>query len=316
MKTQGLQVYYRGYLKSCNYACSYCPFSKKKMSERQLMKDREALFRFIDRIGKLEETKGERFAVQIVPYGEALIHDFYWEAMAKLSCLSCCDAVGCQTNLSFPVEKMISKFSENQGNVEKLRLWCTYHPAMTGKEDFLKQSQSLRDRGVKHCIGAVGNPENIQDIKALRRELPPEIYFWINRMDGLKRQYTSQEKKALEEIDPFFHSELSYPAAACENCKNSWFVQADGRVTPCNLSKSSLGNLYDNEFGSSCKTPGSMSGACKCFLAYCNRLDREENMWFYPYPAFRILNYPAAICLDTDQTIVGKGGEGGFIGNG
>ena len=73
------QICYRGSLKSCNYSCSYCPFSKKKSSTKELQQDREALFRFVESI---EGPCGHVQAVQIVPYGEALLHGYYWEALA------------------------------------------------------------------------------------------------------------------------------------------------------------------------------------------------------------------------------------------
>ena len=41
-------VLYRGSLKSCNYCCSYCPFSKRRASERELQEDRERWLRFVD----------------------------------------------------------------------------------------------------------------------------------------------------------------------------------------------------------------------------------------------------------------------------
>ena len=39
-------ILYRGSLKSCNYRCNYCPFSKHPRSERELLRDREQWFRF------------------------------------------------------------------------------------------------------------------------------------------------------------------------------------------------------------------------------------------------------------------------------
>ena len=42
-----------------------------------------------------------RFALMVVPYGEALIHPWYWEGLAFLSRLKQAEAVGVQTNFSF-----------------------------------------------------------------------------------------------------------------------------------------------------------------------------------------------------------------------
>ena len=40
-----LSILYRGPLSSCNYACDYCPFAKRKESYAQLEVDRRALER-------------------------------------------------------------------------------------------------------------------------------------------------------------------------------------------------------------------------------------------------------------------------------
>ena len=43
----GKTLLYRGILKSCNYHCSYCPFSKHPMTARELKKDRDQWFSFV-----------------------------------------------------------------------------------------------------------------------------------------------------------------------------------------------------------------------------------------------------------------------------
>ena len=76
-------ILYRGSLKSCNYHCSYCPFSKHPMSARALEKDREQWFSFI----RSFQEKAERMqigALMVVPYGEAMIHRWYWEGLAHV----------------------------------------------------------------------------------------------------------------------------------------------------------------------------------------------------------------------------------------
>ncbi len=43
-------ICYRGSLKSCNYRCSYCPFSKHRASVQELEKDRQNFGRFCESI--------------------------------------------------------------------------------------------------------------------------------------------------------------------------------------------------------------------------------------------------------------------------
>ena len=69
------QWYYRGCLYSCNYSCTYCPFSKRPHANREeLAKDEECLTRFVSSLMEKTEEDKEKCAVQIVPYGEAMVH--------------------------------------------------------------------------------------------------------------------------------------------------------------------------------------------------------------------------------------------------
>ena len=316
------QWYYRGSLKSCNYACSYCPFSKKKGSRRELEKDRAAWFRFVKHMNAEEHLGG---AIQVVPYGEALIHSYYWEGLAALSKNPRLDAVGAQTNLSFPAEQMLSLFQEKGGETDKLRLWGTFHPEMTTVDQFVSQCELLTRWHISYCVGAVGNPANEKDILHLRAALPPAVYLWINKMDGLKRQYTPAERNAFLEIDPYFEMELAHHVADETSCHDNRFVEADGTMGRCNLCPSILGNLYhqDHEIKPgkvlhtnepSLQKPGHAPRKdtscarkeCSCYLAYCNRKE-DDLLFFQPYPAFRIPSYPKATFFDVDGTLIPQG---------
>lgn len=277
------QWYYRGYLKSCNYSCHYCPFSKKRGNAREEQKDKQALFRFIARLNDFPDAAG---AVLIVPYGEALIHPYYWEGLARLSQNPRIDAVGAQSNFSFPVKDMLSVYRACGGITDKLRLWGTFHPEMTTAEHFLEQCALLSGQHIAYCVGAVGVPENLASIRRLRESLPGSIYLWINRMDGLKRAYTPNEINDFLEIDPFFELELTHYRADSSRCADNRFVEADGTMHRCNLSGQSLGNIYAVS-SITAAPPLCTRKECSCYLAYCNRMEPELKP-FMPYPLFRI----------------------------
>ena len=133
------QWYYRGSLKSCNYSCSYCPFSKRAYSRQNIQKDQEAFLRFTDHMVK-QQNGG---AVQVVPYGEALIYPYYWKGLAALSKSPAIDAVGAQSNFSFPVGQMLAVYQKHGGDMGKLRLWGTFHPEMTSVGQFAQQCHLL-----------------------------------------------------------------------------------------------------------------------------------------------------------------------------
>ena len=133
VQDQRRTVLYRGSLKSCNYQCSYCPFSKHRISKRELEDDREQWFRFCESLRESAEYLSIR-ALMVVPYGEALVHPWYWEGLGGLTKWDVLEAAGAQTNLSFSAERSLKIFDQFGGAQEKLRLWASFHPEMTACE--------------------------------------------------------------------------------------------------------------------------------------------------------------------------------------
>lgn len=226
-------------------------------------------------------------SVLVVPYGEALIHPYYWEGMAELGSQPGMRAVGAQSNLSFPVEKMLAVYEKAGGRKEKLRLWGTFHPQMTTVEEFLFQCRRLQEAEVSFCVGTVGVPENLGYIRQLREGLASSVYMWLNKMDGMGRGYTEEEAAAFREIDGYFDLELQVFPPDASYCNDSVLVQGDGSIRPCVRSHAKMGNLYTDGFGR-LMTKTCTAGACDCYLSYNNRTDVEALMHFQPEPAFRI----------------------------
>lgn len=332
-------ILYRGSLKSCNYSCSYCPFSKHRMSERELQKDRQQWNFFVEaylKRAELKETEGchctylarycqpekeagareleesisQKYkieeneaeaaegidrarAMMVVPYGEALIHPWYWEGLAQISALSITDAVGAQTNLSFPIQQSIELFQKRGGILEKLRIWATFHPQMVSAAEFAGRCRQLKEAGVRLCAGAVGVPGHQSIIKRLRSELPDDIYLWVNRMDGMKREYTRQEIQAFLGIDPYFSRELLPHKAEPAQCRDRMFVEGDGRTRLCNISRASDTQILK------CSQK-----RCSCYLAYGGRDELMNHVLFGPYPLFRIPRRAKAVFLDIEGTLL------------
>lgn len=306
------QWYYRGSLKSCNYSCSYCPFSKRKEGKHEAEKDERNFTAFVDRLltinssgaSGLQYCRGEMGsgaaieeggnALLVVPYGEALRHSYYWRELARLSRSRAFDGVGAQTNLSFPVEEMLGIYTWNKGKMEKLRLWCTFHPEMTTVEEFAGQCRLLSSYKIHYCVGAVGIPGQIEELRKLKGALPEGVYFWLNKMDGLGRNYTEKEIGEFLEIDAYFGQELVRHRADVKNCRPNVFVEADGTMRRCNLSRRSVGNLYELGEAWVCELDRRLleqedceRGECSCYLAYCN-LEGGIGGEFGVYPGYRI----------------------------
>lgn len=330
-------IIYRGSIKSCNYRCSYCPFSKHPASAREMERDRAQWFSFVRRVA---ETGGqsETGAVLVAPYGEALIHPWYWEGLAELSALPWIDAAGAQTNLSFP-EELPERFAAFGGAVKKLRLWATFHPEMTDAAAFADRCRALIRRGVTVCAGAVGAPGAAEVLRELRRLLPEECYFWINRMDGMKRTYTEEEKQVFSELDPYFYRELLCHPADPAQCAGRLMAEGDGRLRACNISpvqKERWRHPVSAEGAG--RIPAGVTDAmskpieskqlllpavcnrkrCSCYLAYGGRENLVNQLLFGPYPVFRIPRRPKAVFLDIVGTLLlerpDRGGESERIG--
>lgn len=283
----GRTMLYRGSLKSCNYHCSYCPFSKHPMTAGELEKDREQWLSFVETFTEHAGLLDIR-ALMVAPYGEALLHPWYWEGLARITACLEVDAAGAQTNLSFPVRESLARYRERGGDVQKLRIWATFHPEMTTVEMFAEQCAELRDAGIAMCAGAVGVPEHIGILRILRDRLPEDIYLWINGMDGRKRPYTEDELKAFQDMDPFFQRELLPVPADVSRCRRRIFMEGDGKLRTCNMSP-----FLDIDWKALCTTadfpePLCTRKTCSCYLAYGGRDDQVNQRLFGSYPVFRI----------------------------
>jgi len=294
---------YRGLLGGCNYSCPYCPFAKRRDSPNVLQADREALSGFVRRVGELDRP----VSILITPYGEALIHPHYWDAMAALSRMPQVVAVGCQTNASFPLE-WAEGFTA-KGDPSKLRLWCSFHPGQTTVDAFTNTCLSLTALGIGISPGAVGAPKNLPQIQALRQALPPADYLWINRMDGLRRPYTREEERAFTAIDPLFPLELARPKSDPSRCtggRSHLFIEGLGESRSCVISRDNLGALT----GGQAHTPSCASSRCWCYLAYCCREDIPLLRFMGQGRLFRRFEQRVpAVFLDVDGTLTDRAGQ-------
>ncbi|MCC8153019.1 MAG: STM4011 family radical SAM protein [Tannerellaceae bacterium] len=182
-------IWYRGKLDSCNYTCSYCPFGRKN-NQHSVQEDQRLFQQFCDTMAK--QTRP--LCLMLIPYGEALIHSYYREGLIHLAGLSHVSGIGCQTNLSFSVSSFLQTMEQQQVTPSKIKLWATFHPEMTTIETFTRKVIQLKQAGIELSTGIVGNPEQLPLITRLRKTLPPDIYLFINAMEGLKRKLTADEK--------------------------------------------------------------------------------------------------------------------------
>ncbi len=145
------------------------------------MRDKQAWSRFITAI---EQWEGETLQLFVIPYGEALIHRYYREGIIQLASLPQVTGISCQTNLSFPADEWLNELRTAPALINKIKVWASFHPEMTSVEKFVRQLHTLHNAGIQVCAGAVGNPLAKNILADLRNTLSPDIYLFINAMQG------------------------------------------------------------------------------------------------------------------------------------
>ncbi|MFM2089218.1 MAG: hypothetical protein RLZZ237_4087 [Pseudomonadota bacterium] len=263
-----LSLLYRGTLASCNYACGYCPFAKKQDSRAALARDAREVARFTDWVASQQRP----ISVLFTPWGEALVRRHYRTAMASLAALPQVRQVALQTNLSGPLNWLA-----DLPGLEKIGLWCTYHPGQTTLARFLARCARLDALTVRYSVGVVAMHEHYDAIRALRAALPAHIYLWLNAYDRRGPGYYSVEDLAwLDAIDPWFalnRRPVPSRGKACLAGELSLSVDGNGELARCHFIPERLGNLYTDELADMLQERSCPRFKCDCYIGYAQRKD-------------------------------------------
>ncbi|WP_028590753.1 STM4011 family radical SAM protein [Paenibacillus massiliensis] len=257
-------LYYRGTLSSCNYTCPYCPFSKTKDSRETLMLDRRQLAEFVDWV-EAQQEHGHTLSIFFNPYGEALIHSWYREALVRLSHMPHIEKLSIQTNLSVKLD-----WTE-QLQPGKMSFWATYHPGQTQEDHFLSQCQAIYSRGLGLSVGTVGIRQSFPAIRSLRAQLPKEVYMWVNAFKDRPHYYTPAEIEELTTLDPHFGWNVQdYPSQgkACAAGETVFYVQGNGNVKRCYKDRQVIGHLYRQGLEGLAAERSCRMKMCGCHIGY------------------------------------------------
>ncbi|NES23654.1 MAG: radical SAM protein [Symploca sp. SIO3E6] len=257
-----ITILYRGPLVSCNYGCQYCPFAKRSQLAEELAIDRQALARFTDWV---TQNQQHRFSVLFTPWGEALIHPWYQQALAQLTQLPNIDKAAIQTNLSCKLDWV------EDCNKDKLALWSTFHPEWVSRQQFLSKCLELDQRGFRFSVGVVGFPKFKSEIAALRRELPPHIYLWINAVKRELPLLSVEDRQFFESIDPLFHLNTHHYPSSGKSCRagaSVISVNGEGAIQRCHFIKQPIGNIYDPNFELALFERPCTNQTCHCHIGY------------------------------------------------
>jgi MoaA/NifB/PqqE/SkfB family radical SAM enzyme len=257
-----LTVLYRGPLSSCNYACAYCPFAKRRESRAELEVDRAALARFVAWVAA---RTGDTVSVFFTPWGEALIRPAYQRALATLTALPHVRRAAIQTNLSCALGWI------DACDRDKLALWTTFHPTETPRARFVARCRALIARGVRFSVGVVGLREHRDEIAALRAELPREVYVWVNAYRREDGYYSAEDVARLTAIDPLFRLNTeAYPSlgASCRAGASAISVAGDGTARRCHFIDAPIGNIYAAGFDAALRERPCTNATCRCHIGY------------------------------------------------
>jgi hypothetical protein len=262
-----LSLLYRGRLASCNYACDYCPFAKTYDSPAALRRDAEDLARFVD----WAASQSRPISILFTPWGEGLVRRHYRDALVRLSHLPHLRRAAIQTNLCVGMRWL------DAANLATLALWCTYHPSQVARKAFLSRCRELSRRGVRYSVGMVALHAHLDEIDAVRAELPSDVHLWLNAYDQRTPDYYSDEQiERLQHVDPHFRYNLTTPpslGAPCHAGESVLSVDGDGNVRRCHFVDERLGNLYDGSFAAALRARRCPNARCDCYIGYAHRKD-------------------------------------------
>lgn len=302
------RIYYRGKLNGCNYTCSYCPFGKKSHLTATTQ-DEQAWNRFITAI---EEWKGGPLQLFIIPYGEALIHRYYRKGIIHLAALPQVAGISCQTNLSFSTDEWLDEFSATPTLISKIKIWASFHPEMTSVESFVRRLHTLYNAGIQVCAGAVGNPMAKSVLSDLRNALLPDIYLFINAMQGLKSPLSVEDIRFFTQLDNLFEYDLKNASAQwtiCSGGRSSCFIDWKGDIFACPRSQVKIGNLYQNQMLDPllpCRRK-----VCDCYIAFSNLTNHPLHRIMGAGAFWRIPDKPfiTSVFFDVDGTLTDAQGR-------
>jgi MoaA/NifB/PqqE/SkfB family radical SAM enzyme len=266
-----VRILYRGPLSSCNYDCRYCPFAKRHETAAELKRDEAALARFVD--WNVRQTS-PKFSILFTPWGEALIRRWYQQALTRLSHLPHIRRVAIQTNLSCQLEWL------TDCDLDRLALWCTWHPTQVSLQEFLARTRELDARNVRYSVGVVGLREAFESIDELRSRLPASVYLWINAYKDEPDYYRPPEVERLTAIDPHFRTNLADHPSQNEPCaagETSITVDGAGDIHRCHFVKEKIGNLYEGDWQRALARRTCPNATCGCYIGYVNlpKLEQE-----------------------------------------
>jgi len=137
--------------------------------------------------------------------------------------------------------------------------------------------RALDAQGVRLSCGVVGFRRFADEIEALRAELPPHVYLWIN---AAKRgeTYRDDDIARFERVDPLFRLNTREHPSFGKSCRAGASVVAvdgEGNARRCHFVREPIGNVYDPRFEEALRERTCPNATCGCHIGYVH-LDELE----------------------------------------
>src|SRR5262249_41136102 len=139
------------------------------------------------------------------------------------------------------------------------------------RAEFVAKCRELSARGMRYSAGVVGLREHFAEIRALRDELPPNVYLWVNAYKDVPDYYQPGEVELLTTIDPLFpFNNTRHPSRGrpCHTGHRAISVDGDGTVRRCHFVGEPLGNLYEQRFEQLLRERLCPNATCGCHIGY------------------------------------------------
>jgi hypothetical protein len=194
--------------------------------------------------------------------------------------------VAVQTNLSCGLDWL------PRCRVERLAFWATFHPTEANRAAFGRKVERIRSAGAAVSVGVVGVPEFADEITSLRRELPADVYLWINAQQPRPRPYSNAERALFSAIDPQFdltvhrHRSLGQP---CSTGERVFSIDGEGHMRRCHFVDEVIGNIYQPGWESALRPRLCPNCFCNCFLGLAHLQSAELDHVFGERVLERIL---------------------------
>ena len=262
-----LLVLFRTRLEWCNYTCHYCPWNAtlNRVPADAFAQDRARLDRIVARVAELPRPV-EFF---ITPKAEYLVLPYWRDAVARLLALPHVERVTVQTNLSFDLASWLPAI-----DASKLALWTTYHPTEVdgpGLQTLHAKWRLLREQRVPFSVGIVGTRANLAEMERLRRELPADVYLWVNAYKREANYYTSEELQRIRGVDRLFDlNNQHFPSRGrpCSAGQRAVYLDDEGDLRRCFFVGDVLGNLFTGGWRTLDEPAACPVETCHCYVGH------------------------------------------------